>query len=88
MSAPFERWPPTHIRGKHLAWHSDCEAEAKRPVFLLVLLFLGSEIRHAVSKATTFDHLGRVVAYEMLIKQITYIRGDVSRGRMRKDSSG
>lgn len=47
-----------------------------------MLLFLGSEIRHTVTKATTFDRLGMLVgwglAYEMLIKQITYIRGDVS----------
>lgn len=44
-----------------------CEAEAKslRPAFLLMLLFLGSEIRHAVSKATTFDRLGREVGWLM-----------------------
>lgn len=90
MSASFEHWPLTHIRGKHLERHSDCKAQAKRPVFHLMLLFSGSEIRHTVSKATTFDHLGNggwVMAYEMLIKQITYIRGDVSQGTMREDLS-
>lgn len=37
-----------------------CEAGAKspRPILLPTFLFLGSEARHAVSKATTFDHLG------------------------------
>lgn len=46
---------------------TNCEAEAKslRPASLLVLLFLGSEIRHAVSKATTFDRLGRKVGWLM-----------------------
>lgn len=49
---------------------TNCEAEAKslRPAFLLVLLFLGSEIRHAVSKATTFDHLGRGEGVGWLMK--------------------
>ena len=63
------------MRGNH--WkgsQSDFEAEAKslRPASLLMLLFLGPEIRHTVSKATTFYLLERRVdwglAYEILIK--------------------
>ena len=57
------------------------KAKRLRPGFLMPL-FLGSDIRHAVSKATAFDGLrvGREgSAYEMVVKTYdVYWRGHVS----------
>lgn len=53
--------------GKHV------ERLSERAVLLPMFLFLGSDLRHTVSKATTFDHGGGggVGIYEILMRKIT-----------------
>lgn len=85
ISAPFERWPPTHtFRGKHLERQSDRlwgisqEPQTRFPPHVSILGLWNTSRCFQSNHFWSFGD-GGGVAYEMLIKQITYIRGDVTR---------